>query len=302
MGKKKQAQRTKNNVVLQFTFLSVTLLESDAVTDLTPGIWSNVRLKRSNKKLVTEKPASSGRSAELLQSTSSVPLVGFSTLKEGGFIPILSGISDELDFCYSLPAVVAVQNFYNQHQVYRLLASAHLKKGVSSLSYLPASSGRSAELLQSTSSVPLVGFSTLKEGGFIPILSGISDELDFNIKEDFRLVWKKMNKKDKTTKLKALEEFKKLCQDTDVEALKPVLPYWPRLFCVLSTDEEQRVREAAHAAHKALVIKAGRNIAPYLKQLVGPWFTGQHDTYPPAASAAESAFQQYCVIENIEIV
>uniref|UniRef100_A0A1B6G177 E3 ubiquitin-protein ligase listerin n=1 Tax=Cuerna arida TaxID=1464854 RepID=A0A1B6G177_9HEMI len=157
---------------------------------------------------------------------------------------------------------------------------------------VPASSGRSAELLQSTSSVPLVGFSTLKQGGFIPILSGISDELDFNINEDFRLVWKKMNKKDKTTKLKALEEFKKLCQDSDVEALKPVLPYWPRLFCVLSTDEEHRVREAAHTAHKALVIKAGRNIAPYLKQLVGPWFTGQHDTYPPAASAAESAFHE----------
>uniref|UniRef100_A0A1B6LZH6 E3 ubiquitin-protein ligase listerin n=1 Tax=Graphocephala atropunctata TaxID=36148 RepID=A0A1B6LZH6_9HEMI len=157
---------------------------------------------------------------------------------------------------------------------------------------VPASSGRSAELLQSTSSVPFVGFSALKEGGYIPILSGISDELDFNINEDFRLVWKKMNKKDTTTKLKALEEFKKLCQDSDVEALKPVLPYWPRLFCVLSTDEQHRVREAVHAAHKALVGKAGRNIAPYLKQLVGPWFTGQHDTYPPAASAAESAFQE----------
>lgn len=47
-----------------------------------------------------------------------------------------------------------------------------------------------------------MGFSTLKEGGFIPIFTGLSDELDVNINEDFRLVWKKMNKKDTTTKLK----------------------------------------------------------------------------------------------------
>lgn len=71
-----------------------------------------------------------------------------------------------------------------------------------SILFQPASSGRSAELLQATSGVPFMGFSTLKEGGFIPIFTGLSDELDVNINEDFRLVWKKMNKKDTTTKLK----------------------------------------------------------------------------------------------------
>lgn len=91
--------------------------------------------------------------------------------------------------------------------------------------------------------------------------------------------------------MQALDEFKKLCQDCDVEMLKPVLPFWPRVYSALSTDEEHRVREAAHIAHRALVTKAGRNIAPYLKQLVGSWFTGQHDTYAPAASAAQTAFQ-----------
>lgn len=68
----------------------------------------------------------------------------------------------------------------------------------------PASSGRSAQLLQSSSGVPFVGFSTLKEGGFIPMLSGLNDDLDVNINEDFRLVWKKMGKKDMTTKLKVI--------------------------------------------------------------------------------------------------
>lgn len=35
-----------------------------------------------------------------------------------------------------------------------------------------------------------------------------------------------------------------------------------------------------------------RNIAPYLKQLAGPWFVAQCDTYAPAASAATVAFNE----------
>ncbi|KAG8276314.1 hypothetical protein J6590_068074 [Homalodisca vitripennis] len=35
---------------LQFTLILVQRLETDAVTDLTPGIWSHVRLKRSKKR------------------------------------------------------------------------------------------------------------------------------------------------------------------------------------------------------------------------------------------------------------
>ncbi|KAG8282003.1 hypothetical protein J6590_047064 [Homalodisca vitripennis] len=35
--------------LLQFTFLLVQSLKSDAVTDLTPGIWSHNRVKRSKR-------------------------------------------------------------------------------------------------------------------------------------------------------------------------------------------------------------------------------------------------------------
>lgn len=79
--------------------------------------------------------------------------------------------------------------------------------------------------------------------------------------------------------------------NSELEAVKTVLPLWPRLYCHLAVDVEHRVREAAHQAQRALVLRVKRNLAPYLRQLAGPWFTSQYDTYPPAASAAALAFQ-----------
>lgn len=82
-----------------------------------------------------------------------------------------------------------------------------------------------------------------------------------------------------------------MCNNSTVQTIQEVLPFWPRIYCLLAIDVEHRVREAAHIAHLAVVKPAGRNIAPYLKQLAGPWFTSQYDTYAPAASAATNAFQ-----------
>lgn len=78
---------------------------------------------------------------------------------------------------------------------------------------------------------------------------------------------------------------------SDADVVKHVLNHWPRLYTALVTDVEHKVREAAHLAHYEVVIKAKRNLAPHLKTLIGPWFTAQYDTYPPAASAAVSAFE-----------
>ena len=50
------------------------------------------------------------------------------------------------------------------------------------------------------------------------------------------------------------------------------------------------MREAAQHVMSALVKKAGRNIAPYLKNMMGAWLLNQCDTYPTVASAALSAF------------
>lgn len=101
-----------------------------------------------------------------------------------------------------------------------------------------------------------------------------------------------MTKKDPVTKVKALQEFCELILKTESNIIKTILPFWPRLYNTLSTDVEHRVREATQQAHAALTSQAGKNIAPYLKQIAPAWIISQYDTYAPAASVAAQCFQK----------
>lgn len=56
-------------------------------------------------------------------------------------------------------------------------------------------------------------------------------------------------------------------------------------------DHDRRIREATQQAFEQLVLKVRRNLAPFLKSLMGHWILSQCDTYTPAASAACQAFQ-----------
>ncbi|XP_034232705.1 E3 ubiquitin-protein ligase listerin [Thrips palmi] len=151
----------------------------------------------------------------------------------------------------------------------------------------PSSSGRSAEMLGTAPINPFMSFTTLKES------MGVDEQMaDSHLDPNFQVVLKKMNKKDGVTKLKALQEFSQLCSSSEPDQVVAILPFWPRLYSLLSLDVEHRVREAAHIAHRSVVSKVKRNIAPYLKQLAGPWFVAQCDTYAPAASAATMAFNE----------
>uniref|UniRef100_A0A1B0GPL2 E3 ubiquitin-protein ligase listerin n=1 Tax=Phlebotomus papatasi TaxID=29031 RepID=A0A1B0GPL2_PHLPP len=123
----------------------------------------------------------------------------------------------------------------------------------------PSSSGRSAELLGS--SVPtFVGFTAVENCGFVPVVPGfvtseaISDEIDANVDANYQLILRKMSKKDPITKQKALQEFAELVVVSDVDLLKTILPFWPRLYINLAMDVEHRVREGAQQAHGALTV------------------------------------------------
>ncbi|XP_058790902.1 E3 ubiquitin-protein ligase listerin [Phymastichus coffea] len=156
----------------------------------------------------------------------------------------------------------------------------------------PSNSNRSAELL-GASAPGFVGFTAAKDGGYVPFLPGLSianNSAINDIDPTFQVVFKKMNKKDATTKYKALVEFSELCTNSELATVEAVLPCWPHLYSLLSTDLDHRVREAAQLAHAALIKKVGKLIAVCLKQLAGPWFVSQYDMYPPAASAAANCF------------
>uniref|UniRef100_A0A182IKK9 E3 ubiquitin-protein ligase listerin n=1 Tax=Anopheles atroparvus TaxID=41427 RepID=A0A182IKK9_ANOAO len=158
----------------------------------------------------------------------------------------------------------------------------------------PSSSGRSAELL-GTSVPTLFGFAALDSTSVVPGFVQIDanhgvDDVDPNLDDTLQIVLRKMLKKDPTTKTKALLEFTELINSAELEVVKAVLPFWPRLFVNLSTDAEHRVRETAQQAQAAIVSRAGKNIAPFLRQLAPAWISSQYDTYAPAASAASQSF------------
>lgn len=89
----------------------------------------------------------------------------------------------------------------------------------------PSNSGRSAELL-GTSVQSFVGFASTLDGGFLSVLPGFQsnevspEEIDSNVDYNYQLVFRKMTKKDPTTKVKALQEFTELVGQSDVDAVR----------------------------------------------------------------------------------
>ncbi|KAK9402169.1 E3 ubiquitin-protein ligase listerin [Crotalus adamanteus] len=158
----------------------------------------------------------------------------------------------------------------------------------------PSSSGRTAELLaKEQGTVPgFVGFGTSSSDlGYIPAIQG-AEEIDTLIDADFRMVLRKLSKRDVITKLKAMQEFGVMCKERETEIVKGVLPYWPRIYCKISLDHDRRVREATQQAFEQLILKVRKHLAPHLKNIMGYWLIAQCDIYSPAASAAKEAFEK----------
>ncbi|KAM6314161.1 E3 ubiquitin-protein ligase listerin isoform 2-T2 [Podargus strigoides] len=157
----------------------------------------------------------------------------------------------------------------------------------------PSSSGRAAELLaKERGTVPgFIGFGTSQSDlGYVPAVQG-AEEIDSLVDADFRMVLRKLSKRDITTKLKAMQEFGTMCKEREAEVVKGVLPYWPRIYCKISLDHDRRVREATQQSFEQLILKVKKHLAPYLKSIMGYWLIAQCDTYSPAASSAKVAFE-----------
>uniref|UniRef100_A0A8C3LMT7 E3 ubiquitin-protein ligase listerin n=1 Tax=Chrysolophus pictus TaxID=9089 RepID=A0A8C3LMT7_CHRPC len=159
---------------------------------------------------------------------------------------------------------------------------------------IPSSSGRAAELLaKERGTVPgFIGFGTSQSDlGYVPAVQG-AEEIDSLVDADFRMVLRKLSKRDIITKLKAMQEFGVMCKEREAEVVKGVLPYWPRIYCKISLDHDRRVREATQQSFEQLILKVKKHLAPYLKSIMGYWLIAQCDTYSPAASAAKEAFEK----------
>ncbi|XP_046570913.1 LOW QUALITY PROTEIN: E3 ubiquitin-protein ligase listerin-like [Haliotis rubra] len=156
----------------------------------------------------------------------------------------------------------------------------------------PSSSSQAAELLAQTGAgrTGFIGFGSMGSPAYVPASESF-DDVDSSLDSDFRMVLRKLSKRDSTTKIKALQEFAGLCEEKGEECLKGVLPFWPRIYNKMSIDVDHRVREATQQAMTTLVSRVRRNIAPYLKSVMGSWLLSQCDTYPTVSTSATQAFQ-----------
>ncbi|EDV97987.1 E3 ubiquitin-protein ligase listerin [Drosophila grimshawi] len=161
----------------------------------------------------------------------------------------------------------------------------------------PSSSSRSAELLGTTTPI-FVGFSAQADGNLVPFAPGFAsaeqmpDTFDASIDPQTQIILRKLSKKDPMTKKKALQELHELITDSDLDALKNILPLWPKYYHNLANDVEHSVREQTQLVLQLLVSKCKRAMAPFLKQLVPVWLASRYDSYAPAASIASNSFRE----------
>lgn len=164
----------------------------------------------------------------------------------------------------------------------------------------PSSSGRAAELLarEGGGHVGFVGFGSMSgDLGYVPTSVGFEDQ-DAGLDADFRMVLRKLSKKDVVTKLKAIQEFQGLCTEKEEEDIVSLLPHWPRLYNRLSMDHDKRVREATQQMFIKVVSRVKRNLAPHLKAIMGCWLMSQNDPYAPAGSGAKVAFRKAFTLQE----
>lgn len=72
---------------------------------------------------------------------------------------------------------------------------------------------------------------------------------------------------------------------------KLVLPQWCKNYPKLTADDSRKVREQTQVTHSVICKAVGRNLAPFLKQLVPHWYLAHFDIYAPVASAAKKSYQ-----------
>jgi E3 ubiquitin-protein ligase listerin, N-terminal domain len=120
-----------------------------------------------------------------------------------------------------------------------------------------------------------------------------------------RALWKK----DPVTKLKALQSLLTAATERQFQIAKedggdkgggeasqqalvwvlPLLEPWARSYGRLVFDADRRVRVTASELQAQLVSLAGREIAPYLRAMLGPWLCAQTDSARDASAAAKQA-------------
>ncbi|XAR60796.1 hypothetical protein NMG60_11034310 [Bertholletia excelsa] len=102
---------------------------------------------------------------------------------------------------------------------------------------------------------------------------------------------KRLARKDPTTKLKALASLSALLKEKSSKEIVPIIPQWAFEYRRLLLDYNRDVRRATHETMSLLVATVGRDLAPQLKSLMGPWWFSQFDPASEVSQAAKRSLQ-----------
>lgn len=102
---------------------------------------------------------------------------------------------------------------------------------------------------------------------------------------------KRLSRKDPTTKLKALMALSEILKAKSAKEIVPIIPQWAFEYKKLLLDYNREVRRATHDTMTCFVRAVGRDLAPHLKFLMGPWWFSQFDSTLEVSQAAKRSFQ-----------
>ncbi|KAL0843615.1 hypothetical protein Bca101_016861 [Brassica carinata] len=156
----------------------------------------------------------------------------------------------------------------------------------------PSSSSLAASLLPSGSAAAAVGF-----GGYVgssrfeASLSNEDPAPFLDLDSEMAQHLQRLSRKDPTTKIKALTSLSELVKQKKGKELLPLIPQWIFEYKKLILDYSRDVRRATHDVMTNVVTGVGRDLAPHLKSIMGPWWFSQFDLVSEVSQAAKSSLQ-----------
>ncbi|KAI8382988.1 hypothetical protein BD560DRAFT_385726 [Blakeslea trispora] len=165
----------------------------------------------------------------------------------------------------------------------------------------PASSSRAAELggaghalsfdhlggfAQFVGGTSTIGSTALPSRPSTPSEVPATDNLD----PELVVILKKISKRDAVTKLKALEELDSYLKQNR-QTVSRILQNWVIMYSKLVLEVDRRVRLVANQVHALITADAKKKLAPFLKELIGPWLLAMYDQSKDVAKVAQLSFK-----------
>ncbi|KAF2746877.1 hypothetical protein M011DRAFT_468163 [Sporormia fimetaria CBS 119925] len=124
-------------------------------------------------------------------------------------------------------------------------------------------------------------------------LSYVSEPPDLSTISDPNVVvlFRNLNKRDSTTKAKALEELQTFVSSLQKPVEEGILEAWIKIYPRTSIDNSKAVRQNAHLLLGRISSSAGKRIAKDMPKVVGAWLCGLYDADRSVVEASQTSLR-----------